>query len=457
MLDFLTRGPLMEEAGDAGGGGAAVMESSGDFGESGGELSGSESSGSDLASTDGQVHDAEFVDPGVEPSPGTAVVKAGERFMERGRPTSSGRAVLEALAPLGSVTQQKVLKALFYSDYFMGEFPGGKKDVAALRALNQKYGGENGIAELSSIKDQMEHIDELYRASDPEFLDMITSDEEGKRSFAGLLGPALLKFSQLAPREFAYHNAVSFAHYLDLERVPVAFGRMADLLNRAAEYQRRGNHEMAASLITEIATTHNQLADSLDKVYAASRNPPEAQSTRAVPDDRTRQLDEREQALQRQEWETAVGTERRRIFAKNFAEVTKGRDLTSDQDSAIKGFYELAMNAKLKAWQNNAPRFLANSDRDGYLREQFGFFQKAIPEALRQAVQRAMPGKPGPKASSTTSTGTTVPRGTTPPKDGAIRVARMPATGEIDVVRTTPGMLTSNQAYLKTGKLVQWA
>ena len=447
MLDFLQAFPLMDEAGDAGGGGGvAVMDSAPDYGDS---------SGSEPLGDDGQVHDAEVVESAETTSTGTAVVKAGDRMMDRGKLTTSGKAVIEALAPLGPAAQQAVLRALRSMTYFQGEFPGGSKEVTSLRGLVQKYGGEQGIAELGSIKDQMEEIDSLYSRSDPKFLDMITSDDEGKRSLVGLMGPALLKFSQLAPQQFAYQNAMSFAHYLDLERVPVTFGRMADLLNRAAEYSNRGNHELAASLISEIANAHNQLADTLDKVYKASRNAPPMQQANAVSDDRTRQLDEREQGLQKREWERAVVDERKKIYGKTFGELTKGRQITPEQKDTIQGFYDLAMQAKLRAWQNNASRFMSNSDKDGYIKEQFAFFQKAIPESLRQAIQRAMPQKPGPKAEAKSSPN--VPRGTTSTNGSAMRIAKKPADSDIDLARTTPSMVWTNQAYLKTGKLVQWA
>src|SRR5215472_4744385 len=113
MLDFMIRFPLMDEGGDAGGGGGlAVMDTGSDYGDSGG------------SSTDGQIHDAEVVESSAEPvSTGTAMVKAGERLMDRGKLTGSGKAVIEALAPLGQQTQQAIMRALRSMTYFQGEFP----------------------------------------------------------------------------------------------------------------------------------------------------------------------------------------------------------------------------------------------------------------------------------------------------------------------------------------------
>lgn len=450
MLDFLIRGLLMDEAGDAGGGGLAVADATGDFDAGPGATAEDQ--------TDGQVHDAEFIEPSTETThePGAALVKAGERAVVNGKFTQSGKAAIEALKPLSPRLAQEVTQALLTRDYFLQQFPGGKKEVQQLRTLAQTHGGEQGISELRSIADQMEEIDSLYARSDPAFIDKITEDEEGQRAFVGLMAPALAKFAKLAPDQFAYHNAKNFVHLMDSARLPVICARVADLLSRADSYQKSGNHEMAASLLVEISSAYNEIADTLNKPYALAAKPP-AGPAAADPkmDDRAKQLTAREQAIQKQEWEGSVSSERRRIFARSWAEQTKGRTLTADQESNVKGFYELRMTAKIRQWTSQAARFFANGDKDGYLREQFSFFQKAIPDALRQAILQAVPAKPGPKP--TAAGGPLRPpvaRGTS--TNGAVKVAKMPPTSQLDPVRTTSAMLSENKAYTKDGKLVQW-
>lgn len=461
MFDIFARGFLMDAAGDGGGGGGvAVAEPSSDFG-GGGESSVDTTTGR-------EVHDAEFVDtpepqttePEPEPAQETGLVKAGEHAVQNGRITGSGRAALEAVKAISPRLQQELIQGALMHEWFRREFPGGKREVQQLRQLVQDLQGEQGIAELRAVAEGHDALDAKYIAGDPSFIDEITFSPEGQQGFVRVMPAALRRFAELAPEHFAHENAKNFAAFMDQARLPVTFARMADLLNRATAYEKSGNHEIAASLLTEITQSYNEIAEVLDKVYTSSKTPPAALKGNDNPalDDRARQLSEREKGLQRQEWGFSVSQERKRLFSKSWTDLTKGRNLNSDQDQTIKGFYELRMSAKIRNWQNQADRFIANGDKDGYLREQFAFFQRAIPEALRQAIQQALPAKPGPKGSaSTAKTATNVPRSTTPNLKGAVRVARMPPTSDLDAIKTTGEMLSRNQAYRKDGTLVQWA
>jgi hypothetical protein len=453
-------GSLMDAAGDGGGGGAAVADAASDFG---GDTS---DTPTEAGGDDGQVHDAEFVDPGTEGAPAgqepsQALVKAGERAVQNGKFTPSGRAAIEALRPLSPALAQEVTQALLVRDWFRKEFPQGKKEIAALRQLAEQHGGEQGLSDLRSTASFFNELDELFSASNPLFLDKITTTPEEQRAFAKLMGPTMEKFEKLDGKLFGYELSKRFAHLMDTARLPVTFSRMADLLNMSAEYTKSGNNELAASLLGQITKSYNEIAEILDKVYIAAKNPPAPQESASPQlDDRARQLTQREQALQKQEWNTSVSNERRRLFSKSWAELTKGRNLNSDQESNVKGFYELRMSAKIKQWQNQSERFFSNGDRDGYIKEQYAFFQKAIPDALRQALQQAAPGKPGPKTPPAPGARTSVSRGTENRGNGGkvpIRVAKMPPTSDLDAVRTTGDMLSNNQAVRKDGQLVTWA
>lgn len=456
MFDWLLTGPLMDEAGDGGGGGTAVADVSGDYG--GGEPSSEPIS-------DGEVHDGEFVDPEAPaevvapPQQTQALVKAGERAVVNGKFTGTGRAAIEALKAISPKLAQETTQALLTRDYFIQQFPGGKKEVAQLRALAEQHGGEQGIGELQKNNAHLATITEWFDNSSPQFVDMLTEDANRQAAFVKLMPAFMEKFANVGREHFNHQIAKHFAHLMDTARLPVTFARMADLLNRAGAYEKAGNHEIAASLFNEVTATYNEIAETLDKVYSASRNAPAAPGSAKDPalDDRAKQLTVREQALQKQEWETVVGGNRRQTFAKAWAEVTKGRTITPDQDTTIKGLYELRMTAKLKQWQNQSARFFANGDKDGYLREQFAFFQKAIPDALRQAMQQALPMKPGPKVAP-------APGPIKPPLNGkptngtqATRVAKMPDSSEFDYRKTTDSMVSRNMGYLKDGRLIQWA
>src|SRR5579863_8698630 len=457
MLDFLELGPLMDESGGGdGGGGVAVADASSDFG-------GGEAPADTGGDTGVEVHDAEFVEPSAElarvEQPGTAVVKAGERAVQNGKFTPSGKAAIEALKPLSPRLAQEVTQSLLVRDWLQRELPGGKKELATLKALAAQNGGEQGIADIKFKADYLEKVDALFEAGDPQFIETITSYESGRNGFVALMEPALRKFDKLDPKRLAYYQAQGAVQVLSNAGLPTMFATQAAILNRASKAYTEGNKELAASFLAEIIENHNAILGAIDILYQAAKNVPAAPGTPANPqlDDRAKQLTQREQALQKQEWETSVANQRRATFAKAWGELTKGRNLTTDQDSNIKGFYELRLTAKIRQWQNQSARFFANGDRDGYLKEQYAFFQKAIPDALRQAIAQALPGKPGPKATTTTAKSNTYNAARVTSTGNAVRVAKMPPTSDLDPVRTTGDMLSANKAYTKDGRLVQWA
>jgi hypothetical protein len=459
MFDFLEIGPLMDEAGAGdGGGGVAVADASSDFG--GGEPGSDTDTGGD---TGGEVHDAEFVEPSTElarvEQPETPVVKPGERAVQNGKFTQSGKAAIEALKPLSPRLAQEVTQSLLVRDWLQRELPGGKKELATLKQLAQQNGGEQGIAELKSIAQQMEEIDRMYAAADPNFIEKITETPDGQQSFVGLMEPALRKFDKLDPKRLAYYQAQGAVQTLNNAGLPTMFATQAAILNRASKAYTEGNKELAASFLAEIIDNHNSILGAIDILHQAAKNAPAALGSPADPkvQDGKNELERERAALRKEQWETSVANQRRAVFAKAWGELTKGRNLTTDQDSNIKGFYELRLTAKFRQWQNNAARFFANGDRDGYLKEQYTFFQKAIPDALRQAIAQALPGKPGPKPEGGPVKPPVNGKPATDRSGNAIRVAKMPPSSDLDVIKTTGAMLSENKAFTKDGRLVQWA
>ncbi len=460
MLDFLERGPLMDEAGGGdGGGGLAVADASSDFG------GGGETGEGDSAAADDGVHDAEFVDPGTEiqvrEQQVPAQIKAGEHAIQNGRWTGSGKAIIENVSQLGPSARKEVMQALLIRDYYHQQFPGGKKEVAQLRQLAEKSGGEQGIGELQSIAEQMREIDTMYDNADPNFIERITSDDQGKRNYSRLMIPALNKFDQVAPKQMRHYQMVGFMHLMDGWGLPTQFATQAAILKRAAQAYNAGQYELAAGFLSEILAGNDQIANTLSQVYTEAQSPRPALDDPKNPqiDDQTRKLTQDRQALQKEQWEFSVSTERKRLFNKSFSELTKGRTLTPQQDSDIKGWYEMRLNQLIKGWSNNSQRFLQSSDKDGYLKEQFAFFQKSIPEAMRYAVNRMVPAKPGPKSDGARpgAIKPPVPRGTSQNGAPAVRIAKMPPTSDLDAIKTTGEMLSANRAYTKDGRLVQWA
>ena len=405
-------------------------------------------------------HDAEFVDPGVEVATREQVtpqIKAGERAVQNGRFTQSGKAAIEALRPLSPKLAQEVTQALLTRDFFLQQFPGGKKEVAQLRQLAEKNGGEEGIGELQSIAQQMREIDTMYDNADPNFIEKITSDDQGKRNYARLMIPALNKFDQVAPRQMRHYQMGGFMRVMDGGGIPTLFATQAAILNRALQAMASGNQDLAASFLTEIKDNHNGIADFFNKIYteAQSQRPALDEPKNPQFDQQQQSLDQRAKALQKQEWELNVGNERKRLYGKALGEFTKGRTLTAEQNNEIQGWYNMRMNQLISAWKNNSQRFFQAGDKDGYLRA-----VRLLPEehpGRYSVCGQQICSREAWAEGEWWSIKASVNRGTAQPAQGAVRVAKMPPTSQLDPVRTSPDMLSFNKAYTKDGRLVQWA
>lgn len=458
MFDFLNRGFLMNEAGGDAGGGLATMDASSDFGDTGGE---------DISSTDGEVHDAEFTDD--TPVEGTdqqasdtstALVKAGEPLVIQNKLSNSGKAVIEAVKSLGPAVAQQITQALMLREWFKKQVPGGTKELGSMRTAMERIGGEQGISQLQEKSQALDRITELFDNANPEFVDQLTSDPERQAAFIKLMPEMLARLEKVSPDHAAYQYARAFTTMMDRGGIPTLFSTQSAILNRANQALAAGQFEFAAGFLSEIVEGHNQIAKILSAARTMQRPADPGSAKDPAMQTRASELDKREQNLRQQEWNGAVTGERRRVFQKTFAELSKGRNLTDEQSASVKGFYELAITQKTRGWKNQAERFFQAGDKDGFLKEQYAFFAKAIPEALRTAFQKGLPGKPGPKAvnGQQSQTSVNVPRGTQSVNGkNPTRVATMPKSGEVDLSKTSSEQIRNNQAYLKDGRLVQWA
>ena len=260
------------------------------------------------------------------------------------------------------------------------------------------------------------------------------------------------KFAALEPERFAYTLASHFTKLMEEGRVPTMFSTQAAILNRAGKALAEGKHELAASFLKEIVDNHNEIHAFVESVYSGAEKAPAVAAKDSKQDKQSQDLARRELEVRKREWEQSVVERRASLFNKTYADLTKGRTVAPEQLKLIREWYTMYMTTAIGQWQNNADRFLSNNDKDGYLREQVGFFQSKIPHAVRQSIDRVLSQKPGPKPAAAA----VVPGSTAPVPPGLSRIAAMPGAADIDMVRTTRAMLGMNRAVLRSGALVQW-
>lgn len=461
MFNWL-RSSLMDEAGADGGGGLAVMDS---------PSFGADSPAPDAGGTsDGDVLDAEFVD---QPQESTAlttqtappVAVQGQHAYEGGKLTESGKAALAAVRSISPKVANEVQSALAMRDWFRQQFPAGKREISDMRALIQKYGGAEQLQELKGIADYMVSLDRMYDSSDPRFIAEITTTPQQQQSFVGLMPSALEKFEQLSPERFGQQMAKRFAHLMTEARLPTLFTTTSALMNRASAAAAKGDADTGLSFLSEIIEQYNQIHAVVAQIYKASEAAGTTTAVQAQPragDERMQQIEQKERSLRQQEWSLAVTQDMPKVYTKAMDAALQNRKLTDDQKSKVAEYYRLRMMAKVNAFKNNGERHIQTGDKDAYMREQLGFYRRAIPEAVNQAISDVLGTKPGPKAN-----------GATEPQvvNGAIEVQRAPDFNDIDWVRTaaipesmkgehsmaylvTSGALSRSD--LKNGQLYRW-
>ena len=434
---------LMNSVGVAapgGGGGAASADTGGSGGDYGGEGGG----GGDLipsGGTDGQVHDAEFTD-GNEGQQPTHLTRS-ERLVENGKITQkAGRAVIDSIRSTHPNFAQPIIQALLTSDRLRRELPGGFRELAEMRTRIENFGGETGLSEIKRDADTLTNLNSKFLRSDPAFIGDITGDEEGQTGFVGLMPHVMDRWAQLDPGGRAWWTADQLARGLDTVRMPVLVARVADILKRIP----------AESAIPGLADAFDEMVGALESIsYLPAKNKPQAPAKDPKLEDERKRLQTDRQAMTRENWQTSLANRRKDLFQTTLASLLGARVLTAIEQREVKGYYDAMVRPLATHREKNIDRYLANNDKEGYLKTEGAFYAKEIPAALRRAVQKLGPvGKPKTAAARTAPT-----RAASPAPAGVIRVKVMPAN--IDPNRTTAEMLRANTGIGRDGKKYQWA
>ena len=447
---------LMNSAGDALAGAGGGDSGGGDTGSTGSEGF-SDSAGSTALATipggdDGQVHDAEFSDGREQDN---RQVSKTARFVENGRISPTGKKALDAVRAIDPALAQRLTNELVLAARFRTEVKGGFKEIAGLRQRIEDIGGERGFeTAVQNSRDLME-LDRMYLASDPQFISQITTDtdpalqEEKQQAFVGLIPHALSRWAAIDPAGRSWWTANEFAKGLDSVRMPVLIARMVDILN-ANE----------ATLPPALIPAFNAMSEAFESIsYAAAKNKPQAPQKDLKLEDQRKQLQTAREKLTRDQWQGDLSAKRRAIFDSALTKTLGARlaNLTDSQRTEIKGWYDYVIRPKAAARQAGIDRFLANGDKEGWLKTEIVFYNTEIPRAIAQAVQKFVP-KAGAEPGQRTAPARQTPQQRTQPvAAGAVRVPNI-AAARYNVAdrRNTPELLRQNQGWGKDGKLYQW-
>lgn len=334
--------------------------------------------------------------------------------------------------------------ALYAAEAFKQALPGGLKEVHALQQQIQEAGGIDGIRQLRAAQQEWNALDQQFAAGDSKFIDNIA--EASPESFVALAPATFQKFQELNPEGYSAYVSKVFVADMQAEGIPLALERLQDFI---------GDNPKAMEVWQKLAGYVNRVNGFAQKPVNAPMKQPNA-----APDDRERQLTEREQNLTRTEWRGAADSDRMKTFDHEYARLTAGRKVSDVQKAAIKELYVsrlMAAARKTPNFNSNIDRYFSNKDRDGYLRYMGSFYKQEIPKALRSAIDSVMPSKPGPAARPNPAS---IAPAATPgkPATGFAWVASAPSASSVDMTHpfNTQANWSAGKAVLKGGQKVTW-
>lgn len=353
------------------------------------------------------------------------------------------KAALDELKVKNPDLASAIKRALYRESDLNKELPNGIKEVREIRQTIEQFGGVDGIKERVETARAADELDQHYYAGDPKFLDGMTNTDEGKAAFLRVAPMAIDRFAQMNPEGFGAYFSSVFQNSIN----ELGLGNSLSMV----EYLTRGNQE-----IQQYFAPIKQFFDGVKenaKKPIISQKAPGAQPA----DQREQSLKQKEQELTAREWQSVRESAKNEAYRSEFERMTAGRKVSADAKGEIEEFFNIKIGQMLKGRAGEVKgavdRYFAAGDRDGYNKYFQSLYKQVIPEAMRYAVAKVMPGKPGPQANGTPA----VPAKAAPKAtDGYEMIASKPDVNEIDHQRRTREMWVKNQAVLKDGRKVQW-
>lgn len=465
MINFFLHGPLMDEAGDTGGGGALIDSWPVDTGSESTALTVAEPT--EIATTD-EPEGAEGTDLAtIEDQPLT----------ERGKPSRTTSEALKGLMKTHPNLAKQIPRDMAVANRLRSMFPGQNPFEAVNAALKRikLLGGESGIQDIQKELRDIQELDDLYAKSDPRMLDRMTDTPEGKAAFQKLAVHVINKLAELPGSENAVMELAPKAWDMYSQVAPKGWSKyiattvLADMLEKGLEeHLIRVSSLIPADNEVGVAALKGVQGylDHLKALRAQSAEVP----TRVTPtkDPRDDEYRQREENLAKKEREAELGTWKKSadgdmnsIFQTEWAKQTKGRKISAVDGEDIRARIALRVPKALAAtagYEDQRKSYVEATDKTGYLTYMRSLAAKHIPLVVAAELRRkyGAPAVTMAKADTPAAAATTA---RTPPAQGFKRVAVKPEYNTIHrgLGGTTAEMFNKKMAVLKDGTKVSWA
>lgn len=386
-------------------------------------------------------------DPGAQhdgAQPGAAPTEPGRSLIENGKLTPAAKAVLENLQKTNPAEARQIKDALFLKDRLAQELPGGFKELKTLRQAVESFGGEQGLQEVKAELEGWAEFDNKWMAGDATVLDFLMKEDAGKEAFGKLAPAAFDRYAEINPDGWGNYIARQIASDMAAAELPMNLKLLAKFAPpEVQEY------------VKPVIDYFNRIAQISQKQPAA----PAAKADTSKLDADRQKLDTDRKEFTRTQWRTEVDRSHGTIFQKSWASIVGDRKVTDVQRENINVLYQHELERLLpKDFNEKMQRYLDAGQKDGYMRHHASVFGSLVDRALRAAVNRTLPAKPGPAAAQPGQQQTAKPAAKPAPaaRPGVEIMNQKPNMAEVNRSLTTPDMWLKGEAILKNGKHVKW-
>jgi hypothetical protein len=348
---------------------------------------------------------------------------------------------------LGNLLQN----AVYTSQSFLREVPGGLKEIKALKASIEEVGGLDEIKNIQAIHknlvDEQEALDNSAREGNPAVLDNLI--EIAGAGFPKLMPTAMNRWESQDPEGYQHQMSKIMVGVLK------EGGVVADL-NMAFTMLKMNTAEAKAegvACLQRVAAVINDLG----KRALKAPEPPKVDPTIATAQ---KSIDDQKAQLFNQEFSNEFGSWRNKEINKEVAKISNGRQLNQYQADTLGQKIVDEIKDILTSdtdYMKNLNRLYSARDKAELLRFVRARTLKLLPDATKKAYRQLF-SNPGKKSVLPKPNGKAAAPVAAPAVKGWTRVApdKAPSPDQIDSKKTSFEMKFRKQAILNNGTKVFW-
>lgn len=343
--------------------------------------------------------------------------------------------------------------AVYTSNNFLKEVPGGLKEIRALKTSIEELGGLEEIktqaATYRNLVDEQETLDSKARAGDISVLD----------TFAEIAGEGFFKLMPQALTRWANQDREGYSHEMGKLMVgAMREGGLVSDLNLAFKMLKLNNAEATKEAL-ECLNRCAEWANGINKLATTAPVKPQVDPKIA---EQQRDLDQGRTKLFNEQFSSDFGGWRNKQISDTVATLTNGRQLNEYQMNTLANRIVSDIKDILtsdKDYTKNLQRIYDARDMAELKKFAQARTSKILPEVAKKAYRSLFGTAPATKKTAKPGDKTVKPgQQTTVPVKGWVKVApdKAPSPDQIDGKKTDFSMKFKKQAILKDGSKVYW-